>query len=263
MLIRVKKHYLILTVTLLIILGFSRFLFLKTYQVLPQASIHLLDDFKVPQNGDKLLVFSPHPDDETLGAGGLIYQSLQGGAKVKVVEVTDGNKHNLGNLRKEELKSALHILGVKDEDIILLNYPDGKLSAQKDIDKKFLDIIRDFQPNYILTTHPADEHPDHAATGKAVKQAISETKLNLQVYNYLVHYHRYPKPSGLHPDEYLLPPPRLISFDKQWFRFNLSSSLEDIKTEAILQYKSQLSFKNPLLRSLLFSFIRKNEIFSK
>lgn len=263
MLIQIKKRYLIISLLIFVFLATLIFLFLKANQILPQASIHLMDDFQLPNSNDKLLIFSPHPDDESLGAGGLIIQSLKNDAKVKVVEVTDGNKQGRANQRKEEVKKALQILGLGEENIIFLNLSDGKLSQEKDLDKIFLKIIQDFQPTYVLTAHPADEHPDHSKTGQNIQKAIEESNLKPQVYEYLIHFPRYPKPSGLHPDEYLLPPARLISLDKQWFRLMLTPEEEDLKTEAILQHKSQLSFKNPVLRSLLFSFIRRNEIFSK
>src|SRR5512143_3590489 len=39
----------------------------------------------------RLMVFAPHPDDETLGAGGLIQRVLATGGKVRVVFVTNGD----------------------------------------------------------------------------------------------------------------------------------------------------------------------------
>ena len=39
----------------------------------------------------RLMVFSPHPDDESLGAGGLIQRVLAAGGKVRVVFMTNGD----------------------------------------------------------------------------------------------------------------------------------------------------------------------------
>src|SRR5436309_14544363 len=39
----------------------------------------------------RVLVFAPHPDDETIGAGGLIFRSTHRGAPVRVVFVTNGD----------------------------------------------------------------------------------------------------------------------------------------------------------------------------
>ena len=41
--------------------------------------------------GERLLVIAPHPDDETLGAGGLIQRVLERGGTVRVVLVTAGD----------------------------------------------------------------------------------------------------------------------------------------------------------------------------
>src|SRR4030095_6335023 len=45
---------------------------------------------------DRLVVLSPHPDDETLAAGGLIQRVLQSGGKVKVVFLTSGDGYPEG-----------------------------------------------------------------------------------------------------------------------------------------------------------------------
>jgi LmbE family N-acetylglucosaminyl deacetylase len=92
------------------------------------------------------MVFSPHPDDETLAAGGLIQRVLSLGGSVKVVFMTSGDGfpegvekenriarptaqdyRNYGKLRKKEARQALRILGMKKEDVVFLNFPDGGL----------------------------------------------------------------------------------------------------------------------------------------
>jgi hypothetical protein len=40
--------------------------------------------------GRRAVVFSPHPDDESLGCGGTILRKKQAGATVKLVHVSDG-----------------------------------------------------------------------------------------------------------------------------------------------------------------------------
>ena len=43
--------------------------------------------------GAKIAVLAPHPDDESLGTGGLIQQALAAGAEVRVIFVTDGDNN--------------------------------------------------------------------------------------------------------------------------------------------------------------------------
>ncbi len=94
---------------------------------------------------DRLLVLAPHPDDETLGAGGLIFQARQKNLAVRVVFLTNGDgsgstrigetlrqkqrptHDEIAALRQREATNALAKLGVAADDIIFLGYPDGGL----------------------------------------------------------------------------------------------------------------------------------------
>ncbi|TMA61388.1 MAG: PIG-L family deacetylase, partial [Deltaproteobacteria bacterium] len=92
------------------------------------------------------MVFSPHPDDETLGAGGLIQRVLRVGGAVKVVFVRSGDGYpegvemeehishptaqdyrEYGEQRQDEAQQVLATLGLKEQDIIFLSFPDGGL----------------------------------------------------------------------------------------------------------------------------------------
>ena len=95
----------------------------------------------------RLLILSPHLDDETLGAGGAIAQAVKNGARVRVVFCTNGdgsgatilgeNFHNLrrhsyvemAQMRQREAVRALRQLGVGRDDIVFLGYPDGGLKT--------------------------------------------------------------------------------------------------------------------------------------
>ncbi len=61
---------------ILIVIYFSYF---YSHQVLPQQAIYFLDEAKLPQKDQTILVFSPHPDDERSGAGGYIYEAVKAG----------------------------------------------------------------------------------------------------------------------------------------------------------------------------------------
>jgi LmbE family N-acetylglucosaminyl deacetylase len=94
-------------------------------------------------NVHRLLVVAPHPDDETLGAGGALQAALAAQAQVKVVIVTNGDGQWLaplalrgkvwprptdyvvdGQLRQKESLAALQTLGVPGEAVVFLGYPD-------------------------------------------------------------------------------------------------------------------------------------------
>ncbi|MCL6520248.1 MAG: PIG-L family deacetylase [Armatimonadetes bacterium] len=96
------------------------------------------------KQGQKIVILAPHPDDETLGCGGLIQQAIQAGAHVKVVVATNGEYPEidviifektikltpqkfirLGYMRQRETLTALSFLGLPPENIIFLGYPNG------------------------------------------------------------------------------------------------------------------------------------------
>ena len=101
-----------------------------------------VNQFRPPSAEDRIAIVAPHPDDEVLGASGLIQQALAVGAQVKVIYLTNGD-HNqaafrrysqrrhlpadplaLGEHRRTEAVSAMSFLGLGTNDLVFLGYPD-------------------------------------------------------------------------------------------------------------------------------------------
>ena len=100
---------------------------------------------------ERLLVLAPHPDDETLGAGGLIQEALALDVPVRVCFFTMGDnneiaflftrKHpnstpgaerSLGGHRQKEAAAAVRQLGLATNEVVYLGYPDyGTLTIWK------------------------------------------------------------------------------------------------------------------------------------
>ena len=95
----------------------------------------------------RVVVFAPHPDDETVGVGGLLFRLAQGHTPLRVVLVTNGDGYRraleqdlaverptdadyvaLGELRQREALAALAHLGVARRDVRFLGFPDGGLA---------------------------------------------------------------------------------------------------------------------------------------
>jgi LmbE family N-acetylglucosaminyl deacetylase len=102
--------------------------------------------FSVPER-TRLLVVAPHPDDEVLGAGGLMQRVHEGGGDIRVVYLTNGegypegvafeehgktptpgNFRDYGRRREREARTALSVLRLGDYATTFLNFPDGGLS---------------------------------------------------------------------------------------------------------------------------------------
>jgi len=93
--------------------------------------------------GDRIIIFAPHCDDETLGCGGLIATSVANGARVRIVLVTNGDGYKLAigkayktlritpqrcidfaYRRQQETLRAAAVLGVGRDCVTFLGYPD-------------------------------------------------------------------------------------------------------------------------------------------
>lgn len=105
-----------------------------------------LSSFPQVDSNTRLMVLSPHPDDEVLIAGGLIQRVLENGGQVKVVYLTTGDSSvgsvikldkdlklspsefvDLANRRHDEALKAMKILGVDEKSLFFLGFPDQGL----------------------------------------------------------------------------------------------------------------------------------------
>ena len=229
--------------------------------VMAQDAAAALPDVLMPQNGQRVLVFSPHPDDESIGVGGYIAQSIENGANVEIVLVTNGDFHGNEQERYAEFKKATHILGVPESNLVFLGFPDGKLDK---MDPAVLYValqsqIEQFSPDIIIYPDAQDMNPDHSTIGKAVQKILAADPQQITSYEYLVHFKLiWPRPRELAPNLDLSPPEQLINQDTTWEKVPLSQNIENLKSKAIHNYDSQLD--NPWLHGLLLSSIRRNEL---
>ncbi|MDD5659443.1 MAG: PIG-L family deacetylase [Actinomycetota bacterium] len=101
---------------------------------------------------DRILILSPHPDDETICCNGIIQKAVSKKAKVKIVFLTNGDNNQLafllysgkpkifkksyivlGQTRRLESLKANKIFGLNENDLIFLGYPDnGTLNIMLD-----------------------------------------------------------------------------------------------------------------------------------
>jgi hypothetical protein len=86
------------------------------------------------------VIVAAHPDDEVLGAGGLISMLAASRARLRLVAVTDGERSHLGHgsraslarRRTAETAAALRALGARTAEVIRLQLRDSGLSARED-----------------------------------------------------------------------------------------------------------------------------------
>ncbi len=122
-----------------------------------------------------LVVLSPHPDDETLGASALIVGAAEAGRTVALVALTDGDgshrnsashpPERLAALREREQAAAMAALA-PDAEILRLRLPDGASMHHPDFAgaaEKVAALCTRIGATALATTPPGDNHPDHDA----------------------------------------------------------------------------------------------------
>ena len=125
------------------------------------------------------VIVAPHPDDETLGCGGLVALLREQGLRVGIVVMTDGgNSHpnsqefsrdRVRGMRERETLEAAQILGVGASDVQFLGYHDGQLAneAAANFDvaiARLRDAIAVHDPDTVVMPFRGEHHADHLAT---------------------------------------------------------------------------------------------------
>jgi len=122
-------------------------------------------------NNKRILVFAPHNDDEVLGVGGTL-AIMSKSNEVFVCEATSGIvPESLQRLRSEAQK-AHSLLGVKETFFLDLPVVGIRGVNQKEVNKKFNDVIIAVKPHIVFIPHEGDIHTDHIETANAAMVAL-------------------------------------------------------------------------------------------
>lgn len=256
--------------------------------------------------GERLLVLAPHPDDESLCCAGAIQEVLAQGGEVWILWFTNGDGFEwdarllthtlwprgpaslaLGRRRMEEAREAARRLGVPQDHLLFLGYPDRGLEALlrrhptgqpyrspltgadrvpypgalspgapytgEALLKDFRSALARVRPTLVLAPSPRDAHPDHRAVGQLAQREVPPDRLLF----WIVHGGlEWPLPKGLHPRLPLEPPPRGRGLP--WERLLLTPKEREAKLQALRAHTSQME----LLGRFLLAFVRRNELFA-
>ncbi len=137
-----------------------------------------------------LLVLAPHPDDESLGCGGLIRILKNFDQPVSVVFVTSGqashpnskthSQNTLGKLRENEALEACKVLGVPEDNVHFLKAQDGQLtylddSAILSLVEEIYKIFERHDFRAVAMPWRRDPHPDHIIVSQIGDMVLSKT----------------------------------------------------------------------------------------
>ncbi|KAA9152761.1 bifunctional PIG-L family deacetylase/class I SAM-dependent methyltransferase [Amycolatopsis acidicola] len=203
-------------------------------------------------------IVAAHPDDETLGAAGLIQRLHAEGVEISLVIATDGEaafprsdsgeRRRLASVRRAELADSLAALGVHDVEPVWLGLPDSGLHERgEQLRSALTELLRG--SDLCLAPWPGDPHPDHCETGLAMLRAAPEGAQRWSYPIWMWHW--------LEPDE--------IPWQRA-FSLTLTEQERTAKAGAIKAFTSQTSAgphgEEPILPpEVLTHFDRPDEIF--
>lgn len=214
------------------------------------------------------LVLAPHPDDEALGCGGLIFTKRLVASPVHVAYVTDGAASHpqhptlpperLASLRAGEARAALRLLGVETPAIHFLNAPDGRLNRltpaeSSDLTRRLTALLREIRPDEIFLPFRHDGSSEHEAAFLLFAASLRASGVPSRVFE-------FPVWSWWSPRLLL---PRVFGLRRVW-RLDFQG-YEPLKQRALAMYRTQTEptppWTQPQLSAEFLSFFASSEEF--
>ena len=129
----------------------------------------------MPDTPLRILAIGAHPDDCEVKCGGTAAKWAARGDTVRFVSATDGQTGHhemagaaLARRRMAEAKAAAGMIGIESK---VLPIPNGQIEPSLAYRSLFIRLIRQFNPDLVLTHRPNDYHPDHRYTSQLVQDA--------------------------------------------------------------------------------------------
>jgi LmbE family N-acetylglucosaminyl deacetylase len=153
--------------------------------------------------GKTILLFTPHPDDDTFCCAGTLALLAKNGNNVRIVIYTNDDKgsydpemtsEHLASIRMHEEEEACRILGIPKQNIQWLEYHDGMLeyANTRDLVEEVTRIIRQVRPEVVLSIDPGSEYvrwhkTDHRMAANNTMDAIRAAEWHLYFPNQQLH----------------------------------------------------------------------------
>ncbi len=162
----------------------------------------LVDAAEVPETdrvenwtGKSVLVFTPHPDDDTFSMGGTLALLAEKGNDIHIVIFTNDNKgskdpemtrERLARIRRAEEEEACRVLGIGKERILWLGYEDGDLeyADPQRLRGEVARLIKVYRPDAVFTIDPGADweqwhKTDHRMAAGITKDAFIAAEWHL------------------------------------------------------------------------------------
>lgn len=151
---------------------------------------HPLVPTPAPPPRGTVLVVAPHPDDEAVGCGGALILARDGGAKLTLAFLTDGEDGTVPpeeSVRVGEAKQAAAFL---DAELRLFHNPVRALkrdrAAAEETAAELADLVASLRPDHIFVPFALDSHSDHRVAAWATARAVEAAGSKAAVWGYEV-----------------------------------------------------------------------------
>lgn len=150
---------------------------------------------------DRVLIIAPHPDDESLGCGGIMARLRERDVPVYVLFVSDGSMSHpnspsypaerLRDLREAEALDALRILNVPAENALFMRLKDTQVPTPNapgfaEAVTYIADVLRRLRPATLFVPWRRDPHHDHRASWQLLMSALDQHNARPRVFEYLI-----------------------------------------------------------------------------
>ncbi len=146
--------------------------------------------------GQRPLILAPHPDDESLGAGGLIASACAAGIAPIVIILTDGSASHpdsklfppakLRQTREQEAMNATRLLGLPRENLHFFRQPDSALPPHGALFEKLVNraaaLAEQHRCGLVIGPWAGDPHCDHEAAARIAAAVARQRQCRLLSY---------------------------------------------------------------------------------
>ena len=150
-----------------------------------------------------ILLFTPHPDDDTFCCAGTLALLARAENNVHIVIYTNDDKgsydpemtsERLARIRQKEEEDACKVIGIPKQNIHWLQFHDGMLeyASPRDLAEEVTKIIRTFRPDVVMSIDPGSEFvrwhkTDHRMAANNTQDAIRAAEWHLYFPNQRLH----------------------------------------------------------------------------
>jgi len=136
----------------------------------------------------RILVLSPHPDDEIIGCGGTILKYQGKGVPVTIVQLTDGSNCAAvkgaspvfaSTARLREAKKVANYIGISD--LRLWAIPEDQFAKTADTEAKMDQVLDELKPDLIFLPFINDLHTDHVLTNRILAGSLSRLSFQSKI----------------------------------------------------------------------------------